>query len=153
MATHSYKAENWTSNPERFFRELPEDWVADARSLWPRMAAESQIWVLTRNGKFRAGGVLTRAMLPEMERYRSVAEGYYKRNYWYVGFLFVDPKSRGEGLGSRWLEAAWDWVPARGIWLTIETIDLLKFYTRNGFQLDQILHNGEAREWLLARPR
>ncbi|MDG1572176.1 GNAT family N-acetyltransferase [Robiginitalea sp. M366] len=144
---------DWSATPERFFDALPEDWAVEAREIWPKLGPESRILVYAPKAAFKAGGILTQSLLPEMETYGETARGYYRRGFWYVGFLYVHPKARGQGLGGQWLEQAWQAVPARGLWLGIETLGLLKFYTQSGFHLDHILHVGTEREWLLSRSR
>lgn len=140
---------DWTHTPERFFRELPDDWAEGLRNAWPDIAGESRLLVNAENRRFTCGGIVSRAIFPDMGPYEDRARELYNRQYWYIGYLFVHPKHRSEGLGTRWMEAVQTEVPARGFWLVIEKIGLLKFYARSGFHVDRILHIGEDREWLL----
>ncbi len=140
---------DWTKTPERFFRELPDDWTDGLQAAWPEIAGESLILVSADKQGFHCGGVVSRAVFPDMGPYSDRARELYDRQYWYIGYLFVHPDYRSEGLGTRWMEAARTRVAARGLWLVIEKIGLLKFYARSGFHVDRILHIGDDREWLL----
>lgn len=144
---------DWTDRPERFFRELPPDWRAEIEPLWPQIAPESRILVFAEKGVFKGGGILSRAIFPDMAPIATRARQLYDRQYWYVGFLFVSPGFRSEGLGSRWLEAVRTAVPARGFWLVIEKLGLLQFYARSGFHVEHITQQGGRREWLLVAQR
>ncbi|MBC2839701.1 N-acetyltransferase [Robiginitalea sp. SC105] len=144
---------DWTGSPEKFFRELPDDWSGDLRAMWPEIADGSRILVSADKSGFRCGGIVSRALFPDMAGYASQAQAFYRKQYWYIGYLYVHPDYRSDGLGTRWLEAVRKEVPARGFWLVIEKIGLLKFYTRSGFHVHEILHDGKRREWLLAGAR
>lgn len=148
-----FKLSDWSRNPELFLRELPAEWAGELRAAWPEVAAESRILASSDKTAFHCGGVVSRSLFPDMAPYASEALEYFRKNYWYIGFLYVNPDLRSEGLGSRWLESVRTEVPARGFWLVIEKIGLLKFYARHGFRVVRVIHNGPRREWLLEAGR
>ena len=153
MIQSALKLVDCTAEPERFFSKLPAGWKREAREVWPQVAAESQIFILQEGASFRGGGIVSRALFPDMKAFEEDARQWYARNYYYIGFLYVPVEFRSHGYGSVWLKEIRKAVPARGFWLSIEKIGLLKFYARTGFHLERIVREGEHIEWLLVSPR
>ena len=153
MIQSALKLVDCTGDPERFFSKLPSDWEQEAREAWPQVAADSRIFVLQEGSSFRGGGIVSRAIFPDMQAFEDDARQWYARNYYYIGFLYVPTEYRSHGYGSVWLKEIRKAVPARGFWLSIEKIGLLKFYAHSGFQLERIVRQGEHIEWLLVSPR
>lgn len=153
MLQSALKLVNYTEDPEYFFRRLPASWAKEARLIWPDISADSYILVLQEGESFRGGGIVSKAIFPDMQQYRDRATEWYSRQYFYIGYLFVPSKFRSHGYGSIWLREIRKAVPARGFWLSIEKIGLLRFYNQSGFHLEQIVHKGKNTEWLLVSPR
>ncbi len=142
-----------TKDPERFFKELPATWRKEIRAVWPQVADASRVFTLEEGDSFRGGGILSQALFPDMKPYEADAQKWYDQHYYYIGFLYVPTKFRSHGYGSIWLQKVRTAVPARGFWLSIEKIGLLKFYARLGFHLERIVREGGRTEWLLVSPR
>jgi GNAT superfamily N-acetyltransferase len=153
MIQSALKLVDCTGDPQKFFGKLPSDWKQEARDVWPQVAADSQIFILQEGSSFRGGGIVSRAIFPDMQAFEEDARHWYARNYYYIAFLFVPTEYQSHGYGSVWLKEIRKAVPARGFWLSIEKIGLLKFYARSGFQLERIVRQGEHTEWLLVSPR
>lgn len=153
MTRSALKLVDSTQEPERLFRELPPDWRKEARAVWPQVAGDSRIFILVEGTAFRGGGIVSRALFPDMKAFEVDARRWYAQNYYYIGFLYVPAEYRSHGYGSIWLQEIRTAVPARGFWLSIEKIGLLKFYARSGFHLERIVHEGGHTEWLLVSPR
>jgi len=153
MIQSALKLVDCTEDPERFFRKLPAAWKREAREVWPQVAAESRIFILQEGASFRGGGMVSRALFPDMQAFEEDARHWYALNYYYIGFLYVPAEFRSHGYGSVWLREIRKALPARGFWLSIEKIGLLKFYARSGFHLERIVREGEHTEWLLVSPR
>lgn len=153
MIQSALKLVDCTAEPERFFSKLPAGWKREARQAWPQVAAESRILILQEGTSFRGGGIVSQALFPDMQAFEEDARRWYDRNYHYIGFLYVPTEFRSHGYGSIWLKEIRKAVPARGFWLSIEKIGLLKFYARSGFHLERIVRQGEHTEWLLVSPK
>jgi GNAT superfamily N-acetyltransferase len=153
MIQSALKLVDVSANPERFFKELPSAWKNEAREIWPKVSSNSQIFILVEGGEFRGGGIVSLAVFPDMTVYETKALSWYAKKFYYVGFLYVPAQFRSNGYGSIWLNEIRNAVPAKGFWLSIEKIGLLKFYARSGFHLEQIIGKGKATEWLLVSPR
>lgn len=153
MLQSALKLVNFTENPDNFFRRLPAAWAKEARSIWPKIADDSYVFVLQEGDSFRGGGIVSTAVFPDMEDYRDRATEWYSRKYYYIGYLYVPSKFRSHGYGSIWLREIRNAVPARGFWLSIEKIGLLRFYAQSGFHLQQIVRRGKDTEWILVSPR
>ena len=153
MIQSALKLLDVTASPDRFFKELPPNWKREALKVWPTVCEDSRIFILLEGGEFRAGGIVSLAEFPDMTAYATQAQSWYTKNYYYIGFLFVPVRFRSHGYGSIWLNEIRTAVPAKGFWLSIEKIGLLKFYARSGFHLEQIIGKGKDTEWLLVSPR
>lgn len=153
MLQSALKLVEVTANPDRFFRELPPAWKREAREVWPKVNAGTRIFILMEGDEFRGGGMLSLAVFPNMTAYATKASAWYAKSYYYIGFLFVPARFRSNGYGSIWLHEIRNVVPAKGFWLSIEKIRLLKFYARAGFHLEHIVGKGTETEWLLVSPR
>jgi hypothetical protein len=94
MLQSALKLVNYTEDPEYFFRRLPASWAKEARLIWPDISADSYILVLQEGESFRGGGIVSKAIFPDMQQYRDRATEWYSRQYFYIGYLFV-PSSFG----------------------------------------------------------
>ncbi|MFM1877584.1 MAG: hypothetical protein RLZZ241_450 [Bacteroidota bacterium] len=153
MNQHTLKLVDVTENPERLFGHLPASWKKEAQKIWPEISSGSRILVLQEGEVFKGGGIVSNAIFPDMTAYEELARHWYAKKYYYIGFLFVPAKFRAHGYGSIWLREIRTVVSAKGFWLSIEKIALLKFYVRSGFHLEQIIHIENGKEWLLVSPK
>ncbi len=153
MIRSALKLVDSTKEPEKLFRELPPAWRKEARAVWPQVAGASRVFILEEGDSFRGGGIVSQALFPDMKAFEEDARKWYDQNYYYIGFLYVPAKFRSHGYGSVWLQQIRTALPARGFWLSIEKIGLLKFYARLGFHLERIVREGGHTEWLLVSPR
>ena len=132
-----------------FFDILPIGWRNSIAPYWNDYKANSSIYGIYLNNKIIAGGIVFNTCSPDMLYNVSEAEQWFNENYLYIGFIWVKEEFRNQQLGSKWLKALIEQFPNQRFWLTVEDENLIKFYTKNGFQLIKSLKNGDDDEWLL----
>jgi GNAT superfamily N-acetyltransferase len=139
-----------TSQPNHFFKILPEDWRVEIAPEWPQyVATGSRVFGVKDNDKVVAGGVVFTTVSPDTKGYATIAESWFDKGYTYFGFLFVSPDYRGKGLGKYWIEQLRSSMPNQSFWLAIEDEDLLKFYEPFGFKVVEKVDNDGVEEWIL----
>ena len=74
----------------------------------------------------------------------------YFTAYDYLGYLYTIPEQRNLGWGSLWITHLLELQVYPKLWLTIESIDLSKFYTKNGFVFAIPIPH-EAEEYIMYR--
>lgn len=153
MNQRAIKLVDVTANPNRLFQHLPSSWKKEALKIWPEISEGSKILILENEGAFAGGGIVSNVLFPDMARYEEKARFWYAKQYYYIGFLYVPAKLRSHGYGSIWLREIRNAVPAKGFWLSIEKIGLLKFYVKSGYHLEHIIHTEQDKEWLLVSPK
>ena len=144
------KLENHTSNPKMFFEMLPQDWQEHIVPYWENLKVTSQLFVLVENGKVLAGGLVFSKCPPDMMYYESEANTWFKKGYLYLGYIFVDEAQRNRKLGSLWLDKIKEVFPTNGLWLSIEDVNLHKFYIKNGFRKTATVLNEGHKESIYA---
>lgn len=132
-----------------FFDLLPLDWRNSIVPYWDEYKDNSNIYGLYLNSKIIAGGIVFNTCSPDMLYNETEAERWFNQNYLYVGFIWVADEYRNQKIGSKWLTALFEQFPTQRFWLTVEDENLIKFYTKNGFQLIKSLKNENNTEWLL----
>jgi len=121
-------------NGEDFFNILPEDWQDIIIPAWEAYKSTVNIYVFRNGLDITVGGIVFRTAPPNMSDFETeVAQKYVDSGFHYIGFLFVDPKFRNQGLGSKWLKVIKEEFPNQSYWLTIEEGSLRSFYEKNGF--------------------
>ena len=88
---------------ERFFSFLPADWRDEMAPCWEKYRRTTKIYLLKNGGRIAAGGMVSSTPFPDTAAYRRRALMFFARGCLYLGFLYIDPKLRGRGLGSRWM--------------------------------------------------
>jgi GNAT superfamily N-acetyltransferase len=139
------------SLPEEFFRLLPPDWSGEIEPLWHEYSDSTRIFCLAGEESVLAGGMVFSRVSPDTMAYQAFAEELFARGHLYIGFLFVRPDLRGEGLGSRWMRELIALDPATSYWLSIEDPGLSRFYRRFGFEPEAEMRVGESTEQILVR--
>lgn len=127
---------------------LPEDWQLEFEAQWPQMRDRAQIWVLKDHEAIIAGGLLLKDLPPDLEACRSILLPWINPGALYIGFLYVLPERRQEGLGGFWLAAAKK-EKAVPFWLSIEDFFLQDFYKKHGFQLVGELQDCGGPQWIM----
>lgn len=140
-----------TENAQKFFSILPEDWQEGIVPFWEVYQNTSQVYVLEKENEIIGGGILFTQVTPDMMAYKEIAQKYYEKGAFYLGFIWVPEKLRGEGLGKLWLEKIIEKMPHQAFWLTIEDYNLHLFYEKLNFYITEELKTGEDSEWILQR--
>ncbi len=140
-----------TNNPDIFWNILPKDWREPIQPEWEKYKSTTTIYVIRENSYAIGGGLIFKEVSPDMEYAREEANKWIKKNYLYIGYLFIDEKYRGRKLGSYWLKSLFSLNPLQNYWLTIEDPDLLNFYTKNCFVYHKTLNNKGVNELLLLK--
>ncbi|MDX1768035.1 MAG: GNAT family N-acetyltransferase [Arenibacter troitsensis] len=134
----------------RFFNILPDDWQDVIESVWDDYKDNASIYVFKEALDITAGGIVFRAAPPNMTDFEvGEWQKYVDANFHYIGFLFVDPKYRGQSLGSKWLSDLKVQFPDQSYWLTIEEEGLRTFYEKNGFRCVSKSKDEDNPEWIL----
>lgn len=132
-----------------FFRILPQDWQEIISKTWNTVKETSTIYAILEEGSILAGGIVFTEKLPEMSEFEiENGQTFLDQGYGYIGFLWVAENRRNEQLGSKWLSLLKKQDLNRGFWLTIEEVELKKFYQKNGFKTIAESRDQENMEWL-----
>lgn len=137
-----------SSQPERFFNILPEDWQVSIVPFWPAYQQNSRIFTLETDTAVLGGGIVFGSVSPDTKIYSKEAQNWFKRGYLYIGFLWIDENFRGKNLGSMWLKALDRHFPDQKFWLAIEEERLAAFYEKNGFRFAKKIETQAGNEWI-----
>ncbi|MEZ4857669.1 MAG: GNAT family N-acetyltransferase [Flavobacteriaceae bacterium] len=132
---------NRLPRPNRFFKILPTDWKESLIPIWNDVKNEAQVYVLEENKELLAGGIVFKAMIPEMETYQTEAMHWFSKNYAYIGYVWVPIEKRHQQYGTRWLEKLFSLNPNQHYWLTTEEKQLRQFYEKSGFRYKKTIKN------------
>ena len=142
------KFEKYTTQSERFFNILPEDWQEIVRPIWLKEHKNAEILVLVKDEQISAGGIVFKGLTADMDSFEKEAVAFINSDYYYIGYLWVVESCRGKNLGSLWLNSLKEYYPNTNFWLSIEDDNLKKFYLKNGFHLIKESDDKENKEWL-----
>jgi len=149
----SCKLIDTTSNPNRFFDILPEDWQEPIVPVWATYRDKAQIFILLNEGRQNfvlGGGIIFKVPSPDTEAYEAEAQRWFRLGYLYLAWLWIDEQHRGKKLGSMWLSEILKLHPDQKFWLTIEDHALWDFYKKHGFQMVKCLEIEDGKqEWVL----
>ncbi|NJM93933.1 MAG: GNAT family N-acetyltransferase [Cytophagales bacterium] len=120
---------------ERFFQLLPSDWAECIAPYWPSYQNNTRVYILESEGRALAGGMVFGSLPPDFTYYEAEARPWFQQGYLYIAYLWVAESSRGQGLGSLWMEELLQLHPAQRYWLVIEDYLLTQFYEPLGFRL------------------
>ncbi|MEH6679328.1 MAG: GNAT family N-acetyltransferase [Sediminicola sp.] len=141
--------ENLNSRSALFFGALPQEWQQSIVPFWENIQENATIYAVVEDDKILVGGIVFTENLPQMTDFeRSHAAHFFSKGYLYIGFLWVDPDRRNEKLGSKWLQLLKVLCQDKPFWLTIEEMELRKFYERNGFVMIAESPDPANPEWL-----
>jgi len=138
-----------TANAEQFFAILPPDWQEGIVPFWENYKNTTKIFVLEENNHIIGGGMVFSTLSPDLKGAPEIAEKYYQKGLLYLAFIWIKETHRGKGLGSFWLKQLKQQSPRQGYWLTIEDLNLSRFYTTLGFKLGDRYLNNENEEWVI----
>jgi GNAT superfamily N-acetyltransferase len=150
MNSHNYSFRECTDLPDVFFSILPEEWRESIEPFWPAYRDSARIFVLESGEEVLGGGIVFSSVSPDTEVYRAEAQSWFDRGHLYIGFLWIDEKYRGQGLGSRWLTKLKEQFPRQKWWLSIEDFGLAAFYERSGFRGVKKVEGTYGEEWIMA---
>lgn len=137
---------NYTDQAHSFFKMLPIDWQETIVPFWEALKASTKIYVLIDNDALVAGGLVFSKCPPDMLYYEKEANVWFKKGYFYLGFIYVDETKRNQNFGSIWLDKVKELYHNNGFWLAIEDEKLHKFYTRNQFERIATIKTPESLE-------
>lgn len=138
-----------TSEPDRFFEILPEDWLEGIVPFWNEYQDSSQIFTLEIEYLVIGGGITFSKPAPDTLAYENVAQEFFNENRLYFGFLWLNPSYRGNDLGSVWIKNLRLRFPNRKFWLAIEDLGLSNFYQKNGFNILKKVEASDTIEWIM----
>lgn len=136
------------TNIKDFFNILPKDWQEGIVPYWEDYKETTKCYVLKDNNQIIAGGLVFSSCPPDMLYAQKEAEAYIKKDYLYIGFIYVIEERRNKNLGSIWLNELKKVIPNQKFWLTIEDLKLDAFYVKNGFHKIKSLNNNGIEEVL-----
>lgn len=139
-------------DPRPFLIQLPADWREPLETWMGEHPGEPHVHVLRQGEAVVAGGALFNSLPPGMSAFEDEALVWLSRGYGYLGFIWVVPERRGEGLGQRWLQYMQRSGLCPAYWLTVEEEGLIAFYERCGFQNRGEITGESGPEWLLVWP-
>ena len=137
-----------SSRPNQFFSILPKDWQEIIVPAWQYYKEEASIFILKDKLKVIAGGIVFNHSIPNASLFEESNYDLFQAGYKYIGYVWVVPSYRKQGLASLWLTLLKEKFTNQHYWLTIEEESLRNFYEKNGFQLYKESNN-EVKEWLL----
>ncbi len=137
-----------TTEDERYFEILPDDWKALIEPFWNQYKSSAAIYVFKNAQDIIAGGIVFKTCPPDLLAYQNALQHWFDAGYYYLGFIFVKETLRGQNLGSKWLNELKRQYPNQKFWLLIEDEKLHHFYIKNGFQRVQDFQNGDQTEGL-----
>ncbi|TVZ57567.1 acetyltransferase (GNAT) family protein [Flavobacteriaceae bacterium MAR_2010_105] len=145
------KLKNFTTKAHTFFNLLPIEWQDTIVPHWNDSKATTQVYVIVEQKVIVAGGLVFSKCPPDMMYYEKQAKKLFKKEYMYLGFIYVTPSQRGRSLGSLWLSKIKELYPKQGLWLAIEDQSLHRFYVKNGFEhIDTIVTPDQQQELVYA---
>lgn len=137
---------DYTTKAELFFEMLPQDWQESILPFWENFKASTQLYVVIENDEIVAGGLVFSKCPPDMLYYEKKANNWFKKGFFYLGFIYVDETKRNRNLGSIWLDKIKNTYPNRGFWLAIEDENLHRFYSRNQFEKVEAIKKEDSTE-------
>lgn len=145
------KLKNFTTKAHTFFNLLPIEWQDIIVPYWDEIKATTQVYVFVDNRVVVTGGLVFSKCPPDLMYYEREAKKLFKKEYMYLGFIYVMNSHRGRNLGSLWLTKIKELYPKQGLWLAVEDQGLHRFYDKNGFkQIDTILTPDQQQELVYA---
>jgi GNAT superfamily N-acetyltransferase len=127
----------------------PADWAALLTPQWLSIRNTAEVYGLYTDEDLVCIGIVFTDKLPNpsaLELTHSQAFSEYN----YLGYLYTLSAYRNRGCGSLWIKHLIKLEAYPKLWLTIESIDLGRFYTKNGFVfLNPIIH--QAEEYIMYR--
>lgn len=139
----SFHITDITFQAQPFFDILPNDWQAAIQSFHDQIGESIKVVAIDFEDRVVGGGLLFSAQTSETDSYPKIAEYYFGRGYFYIGYLWVEEPFRGKQLGALWLHSVAEMFPENAFWLSIDDFGLAKFYERNGFTFaSEVIYDG-----------
>lgn len=140
---------NTRFSADSFFKILPEDWTLSIVPFWNDYIESSDIYTLSIENKIIGGGIVFSKTTPDMMYAKPISDKWFEKGYLYIAFLWIDVNYRGQQLGTLWLQKLIQKYPNQKFWLSIENLDLVTFYKKNGFEVAKKLLNNANEEWIM----
>lgn len=149
----SYTFSKITSQPEQFFKLLPEDWQNEIVPFWKSYTNDASIYGLYDGPLLIGGGIVFYTSPPHFEYFEREAKVLFSKDYHYLGFIWINENYRNKNLGTFWLNKLKSLEPHQDLFLLTEEEHLHHFYTKNGFfRIKEISNKGNL-EWLYVSER
>jgi len=127
----------------------PAEWAALLAPQWLGLRNTSEVYGLYKNEVLLCIGIIFTDKLPTPSALELTHSQSFTA-YDYLGYLYTIPEQRNLGWGSLWITHLLELQVYPKLWLTIESIDLSKFYTKNGFVFAIPIPH-EAEEYIMYR--
>ena len=127
----------------------PADWAALLTPQWLELRNTAEVYGLYVDENLVCIGIIFTDKLPTPSELELTHSQHFTA-YDYLGYLYTLPAYRNQGRGSLWIKRLIELDTHPKLWLTIESIDLGRFYSKNGFIfLNPEAHKAE--EYLMYR--
>lgn len=138
-----------TDAPQDFFEILPIEWQQDITDQWLEIESYLRVFIIENENGPQAGGLVFDQMPPDMRLHTHACQQWVDKGFFYLGYIWVNESYRSRKLGSQWISYLRNHYPGQNFWLSIEDIELLPFYEKNGFFVADVLHTPAGMEWVL----
>ena len=115
-----------------FFEFFPHDWKQELFPQWETLSESTEIFILKHGTFLTTVGLVFKINFPHLSTLEKKAVKEFHSNP-YIGYLYTLPKYRNQGYGKQWFKHLLDKNPMQNYWLTIEDLELEKFYTKLNF--------------------
>jgi len=117
-----------------FFDFFPPDWKQELFPQWKTLSESTEIFVLSKDASMVTLGLVFNTNFPHFSPLEKIA---FKdlHSYPYIGYVYTLPEYRNQGYGKQWFKSLLENNTMQNYWLTIENLELEKFYTQLEFKL------------------
>lgn len=115
------------------FDFYPPDWQSELLSEWAKIKSTSNIYALYNEDLLLAMGIVFSGNWPQSGEIDIEASKEF-RKFKYIGYVYTHADYRNQNIGSYWFKSLVNLHPDQQFWLSIEDLNLEKFYLKIGFQ-------------------
>ena len=142
---------NLTENPLPFWNILPDDWRQEIEPVWQDYGSTASVYGLITDNELCAGLICFTTVSPDTGAYAALAQSWFDRGYYYLGFLYVPDDRRNRGYGSTLMRELFKHTPQKDYWLSIEEYSLRRYYEKLSFKYKGEIHGESGPEWIMSR--
>lgn len=143
-----FKFQELKKEPLEFLQILPQDWQDEIVPFWDACKTDSKIYTIKDGTGIIGGGIVFFKSPPNFEYFKTEADAWFTKGYFYLGFIWIAESHRHKNLGSFWLHQLKSENLKQQYFLLTEEEQLHQFYIKNGFVCDGTVQNGGITEWL-----